>query len=259
MNPGPYDMETQLHAVVDGECDADLLLDIFTRMQRDPDYAAKGCEIARAKDLVRLAYADIEPPSRPTDARKPVATRRRRRRVSPFWKPFVLGATAATMLLALGLGWLAAVWLPAERPLNRFVLLDPDGSGQAPANPMREETRILFQVTDPDQAQAGKILDDVEKLLTTYATKGKALRVELVAHGEGLTLFRERLSRHAERIARLAQTYNNLTFVACRNSMSRIGAQQGFPVLLLPHVRIIESATHHVAERQEQGWAYIRL
>ena len=245
--------DAQLHAVVDGECDARERREIFARMQRDADYAAEGCEIARIKDLVKLAYADIKPP--PATA----ATQRRSRRAPNFWKPFALGMAASVALAALGLWLFLAVWTPVEQARERFVLLDPDGSGQTLADPRRDETRIVFQITDPDQANAGEVLDDLEKLLDAYKAKGRALRVELVAHGEGLALFRERLSRHAERIARLAKAHNNLTFVACRNTMGRIGQQQGFAVRLLPLVRVIDSGVHHVAQRQEQGWAYIHL
>ncbi len=233
--------EVDLHSLVDGEIATDERAELHAALRDDEALSARVCELARYKDLVQLAYADVNPPqaSRATGGR--------------IW------AVAASMIIAALLAVSGIQFLFQEPLPSRIVLLDPDGSGQQLADPTRDETRIVMHLKAREMARTGEVLDELEAVLEAFRQEGRPIRIELVAQGEGLELVREGFSQYAERIQDLAGRYDNLTFVACQNSIERISREQGVEVHLLPQVVITSSGVSHIAQRQAQGWAYILI
>lgn len=238
--------ELELNAYLDGELSADQQAEFLEAMSKDPELARRVCELGQMKAQLRLAYAE---PPRP--GRRRVAT------VRASWS----AAAAGIAMLAVGVagGWLLHANTPALETGQRFVVLDPDGRGQAPAMAEDGETRIVFHLTNPDQDIAGELLDEVETLLAAYQADARPLRVEVVSHSDGLDLLRERLSQHKQRIAQLAGRFDNLTFVACQNSIDRLKIEHGIEVKLVPDAEVIDSGVSHVVKRQREGWSYIRV
>jgi intracellular sulfur oxidation DsrE/DsrF family protein len=239
--------DLELNAYIDGELSPDQQAELLQSLRDDPELARDACALAQLKAQVRLAYTN---PPRPDKAGVTKA--------APPWQAIAAGLA----LLAVGLvsGWL----LHANAPDlgiddQRFVVLDPDGRGQAAAVADGDDTRIVFHLTNPDQTAAGELLDEVEGMLAAYRSDGRALRVEIVGHSEGLGLLRERLSQHKERIHHLAGQYANLTFVACQNTIDRLKVERGIEVKLIPDAEVIDSGVSHVVRRQKQGWSYIRV
>ncbi|MCP5416290.1 MAG: DsrE family protein [Chromatiaceae bacterium] len=242
-----FNDDLELNAYIDGELTPDQQAELLEAMRTDPDFARRACELSRLKAQLNLAYAA-----------PPRAKQRIAEKVNPSWRRFAAGFA----LVAFGLigGWLlhagVPVWIFGE---SRFVVLDPSGRGQTAAVAAKNETRIVFHLTSPDQAVAGELLDEVEAMLVAYQTDGRPLRVEIVSHGEGLNLLRERLSQHKARIHALATRYSNLTFVACSNTIQRLAVENGIEVQLIPDVEVIDSGITHVVKRQREGWSYIRV
>jgi intracellular sulfur oxidation DsrE/DsrF family protein len=238
--------DLELNAYIDGELSTDQQAELLQAMRDDPELARRACELGQLKAQLRLAYA--EPPRPP---RRPAAA------VRASWPTLA----AAVAMLAVGLvsGWLLHANAPALGNGQRFVMLDPDGRGQAPAVAEDGETRIVFHLTNADQDVAGELLDEIEGLLTAYEADARPLRVEVVSHSDGLDLLRERLSRHKGRIGELADRFSNLTFVACQNSIDRLKVEHGIEVKLVPDAEVIDSGVSHVVKRQKQGWSYIRV
>jgi len=238
--------ELELNAYVDGELSADQQAELLEAMRDDAELARQACELGQLKAQLRLAYAYPPKPQQRVTAK-----------VKASWR--AIAASAALLAVGLLSGWLLHGSSPEWRTdANRFVVLDPDGRGQQPAV-AGDETRIVFHLTNPDQIVAGELLDEVEGMLAAYEADGRPLRVEIVSHSEGLGLLRERLSQHKERIHRLAGQYENLTFVACQNTMDRLRVEQGIEVKLLPDAEVTDSGVSHVVKRQKEGWSYIRV
>jgi len=239
--------DLELNAYIDGELSPDQQAELLQSMRNDPELARDACALAQLKAQLRLAYADPPKPER-----------RGVSKARASWQAIAAGF----LLLAVGLvsGWMLHANVPGQGvESHRFVVLDPEGRGQAPAVADNAETRIVFHLTDPDQAVAGELLDDVEAMLAVYESDGHPLRIEVVGHSEGLDLLRERLSRHKERIHELAEQYANLTFVACQNTINRLKVERGIEVKLIPDAEVIDSGVSHVVKRQKQGWSYIRV
>ena len=233
----------EINAYVDGELSDEDRIEMLAAMRTNPELARAACELTNLKNQVQLAYAN--PPG--IDAYKGRLVR------SP-WSAMA----ASLVMLAAGL---TGGWLLGHTPAgsDRFVMLDAQGRGQAPAAAESPETRIVFHLTTPDQTEAGELLADVEQMLQAYQQDGQPLRVEIVSHGDGLDLLRTRLSRHQEKIHRLADRFDNLTFVACQNTIDRVEVSEGIEINIVPDAEIINSGVNHVVKRQKEGWAYIRV
>lgn len=239
--------ELDLNAYIDGELTSSQEAEFLEALRDDPELARRTCEMSHLKAQLRVAYADLPQPVQPVS-----------RTVRDSWQAIAAGV----VMLAVGI---VGGWIAKDRNLDllgeaeRFVVLDPDGRGQAPAVAEEGEMRIVFHLTNPDQTVAGELLDDVEGMLTAYQANGRPLRVEVVSHSDGLGLLRERLSKHKPRIHELSERFANLTFVACQNSIDRLKIEHGIEVQLLPDAEVIDSGVSHVVERQKQGWSYIRV
>ena len=237
--------EEMLNALIDDDFPPEDKAELMSLINQDPDLKREACELHSLKKQVQLAYQNVPEPEPEADVR---------RRIDIPWRSMA----AAVMMLMIGgiTGW--SLRAP-EVDTNRFVLLDPDGSGQKPVQAQSDVTRIVFHLTRPDNTIASELLDEVETLLGEYEKADMPLRVEIVAHAQGMKLLRQRLSQHTQRIASLSDRFENLTFVACRNTMDRLEVVQGHEVVLVPQAKEAESGVAHVVRRQAEGWVYIRV
>lgn len=235
--------EESLNALVDGEYSPEEGAALLARVRADARLSRQAAELRMLKDTVRLAYREVPPPRR-----RERSTARR-----GLWRSVAAGL--GMLMLGLLLGW----GLGSAPSGDRFVILDPDGRGQAPAAAHAQETRIVFHLTNPDMTVAGDLLNEVEALLAQYEQAQSPLRVEVVAHGEGLGLLRAKLSAYKDRVHALAERFPNLTFVACKNTIDRLRVERGVEVVLLPEARLTPSGVEHVVRRQQEGWVYIRV
>ncbi|MCB1878158.1 MAG: hypothetical protein KDH88_19460 [Chromatiales bacterium] len=238
--------EEMLNALVDGDFPPEEQAEMWARLRADDELTDRACEIRTLKDLVSIAHQDVPAP--------PEFAQVKRRGAAGS-----LAVAAAVLLFVVGaiLGWqLREVPVGAG---DRFVVLDPSGRGQAPLQQEHsDETRIVFHITSPDDVRAEELLDEIEGMLVQFQKEGRALRIEVVAHNEGLNLLRSHLSKHKRHIADLAARFPNLTFVACQNTINRIQVEQGVEVTLIPEAIRTESGVAHVVKRQAEGWAYIQ-
>ncbi len=241
------DFELDLNAYVDGELSHDQEAEFIEAMRNDPELAKAACQLGQLKAELRIAYAN------PPQPRVRVMNR-----VGRSWP----ASAAGVAMLAVGVlsGWvLHGGTTPGTTQANRFVVLDSEGRGQAPAVAADEETRIVFHLTNADPMVAAELLDEVETMLQAYEADGRPLRVEVVSHADGLELLRQSLTVHESRIHDLADEYRNLTFVACKNTIDRLRVDHGIEVQLVPDAEVTDSGVSHVVKRQRQGWSYIRV
>ena len=230
----------ELHALVDGELPPDQQAELLEAVHQDPALAREVCELRQLKAQVQAAYPLGAAPATPKSA----VTRRHG----------VAAAVVMAMLVSGVTGW----QLHQAADGNRLVVLDSGGRGQAPANAQSQETRIVVHVTDGDMNKASDLLDEVEGLLAAYERDGRPLRVEVVSHGKGLALLREGLSTQKERIRKLSQHYQNLTFVACLNTIERLRVEKGIEVKLVPEAEVTRAGIARVVKLRREGWTYIK-
>lgn len=230
-----------MNAFVDGEISANERAAMLKQIHSDAEKKATACELTHLKDQVKTAYQDI--PSQQT-----FQVHKHRAK----WQTI---AASFLMLFVLG-GVYFGVDSIAQQ---RLVILDPTGSGQQLAVASNDEMRIVFHVSQTSRLKGTELLNDIENLLQQYQQAGKRIRIEVVAHAQGLNLLRQSLSADKERITAMSRKYPELTFVACINTIERLKREQGVDVVLVDEVLSARSGVAHVVIRQQQGWIYIQV
>lgn len=245
LSPGRKQPSHELHALLDAELAGADKVALLKRLQHDHYSRNQLCELRNIKDLVKTAYDSRPVPHslEPAQAKGSLSVR-----VWAF-------AIAASLLLIFG--DLAGKLLQPDR--QRMVLLDPNGTGQRPAQAGDEALRIVFHVAHNDSDASNEVLGEIEQMLMRYEKSGQPLRIEVVAHGKGLALLQEKLSQQRDQIASLAKRFPNLTFVACLNTTKRIEDETGIVVNLIPQAIPVESGVAYVIRRQQEGWIYIQV
>jgi intracellular sulfur oxidation DsrE/DsrF family protein len=66
-------------------------------------------------------------------------------------------------------------------------------------------------------------------------------------------------SPYPHRVQRMMQEYDNLSFVACQNTVDRLKRERGIIARLSPGVVVIDFGVAEIMRRQQEGWPYIRV
>lgn len=229
-----------LNAFVDDQLSPDEKSRVYPQIAGDQTLSREVCELRKLRDLVRLAYNDVEPLTPSTQAPPP-------RRAS-------LGLAASLALVLSG----AIGWVLHERVDTNDASVHVGAPPRLPASNRNEPVKIVVHLSEDEPAHVRQVLDDVEGLLQLYRANARPARVEVVMNGEGLSLVRADTSAAPERVRRMQKEYDNLSFVACQNAIDRLKRDQGIVANLLPGVVVIDSGMAQLMRRQQQGWAYIQ-
>jgi intracellular sulfur oxidation DsrE/DsrF family protein len=118
--------------------------------------------------------------------------------------------------------------------------------------------KIVFQVNDNDPARMNLVLNNVSNVNKYYLDKGEAAQIEVVAYGPGLNMLIDKTSPVKDRIKSISQSYDNVTFNACRNTYKAMLRKAGKNIQLLPQAKMVDAGVIHLIKREEEGWAYLR-
>ncbi len=228
-----------LNAFVDDQLTPDEKSRVYPAISGDETLNRQVCELRKLRDMVRLAYQDVEP-STPSQ-------RLPRRRVS-------LGIAAAVALVLSGV----VGWVLSETIGHTGSIASVGAQTGVPTPAQGEAVKIVVHLSEDGSERVRQVLDDVEGLLRLYRSNGQEARIEVVMNGDGLSLVRADTTTAAERVRRMQQDYDNLTFVACQNAIDRLKRDKGIIAQLLPGVVVTDSGMAQLMRRQHQGWAYIQ-
>jgi GNAT superfamily N-acetyltransferase len=154
------------NAFVDGQLDAAEWSAMLERIGADAELRREICELRAAKDMVRDAYAGVNP-------------RQRRVAVAAGWRGWGL---AAMLLAGIAAGALGHALLDASRESAQV--------SNAAALRSIDANRILVHVSSGERASLQTTLDEVEDLLRTARLANRSVEVEIVANSTGLDLLR---------------------------------------------------------------------
>ncbi len=227
--------EEQLNAFVDGELDPEEKSRLYNESADSPELDMRLCQMRKLKELVRHAYDDVPPATRP---RGPTL-----RRPGPFGRALVAG-----VLLAIGAtaGYLGHGLISADTANNR-----PAATAQA----LEQADNYLLHVVSGDPEQMHSALAHARFLLDS-TDEGDIRRVEIVANERGLDLLRSDVTPFAEEIRALQK--NNVVFYACARSIQRL-EEKGVKVILVPDIKQDYTALDRVVMRMQDGWKYEKI
>ena len=234
-----------LNSLVDNELDITERAELLAHLQTDQESKQRACDINYLKDRVKTAYSDV-----------PLAVQNKK---TTKWTLYAKFASLFFVFMLIGLSYLGLNSNLQNESAQRIVVLDPDGRGQQLSRQNTDEMRVVFHVSNSTRLNADELLDDIESLLQQSIQNHQKVRVEVVAHADGLDLLRDRLSTQKPRIAAMSRQYPELTFVACMNTIARIKREQGVEVKLISDAVATLSGVAYVVMRQQQGWLYIQV
>lgn len=230
-----------INAYLDGELTLEEREHLLDRMASDANLRAEVCAQRTLKEQVRAAYDDLPRPNASA----------RHRHVNTAWRQ----SLAAGVLLVLGLsgGWLAHERLNQPPVVERLAGL-PSGYQPVTLSERVDTQRVVLHLDSSDPKHLSASLDVAERLAQS---RGQG-QVELVVNSFGLDLLRQDRSPERARIERLAESFPNLTFVACGQTVARL-LREGQQVVLLPEARMASSAINEIMSRMRQGWVYVKM
>ncbi|MEK6771595.1 MAG: hypothetical protein AABY62_08160 [Pseudomonadota bacterium] len=246
-----------LNAFVDEQLAPEEKSRLLLSLNSNEALSREVCELRKVRDLVRLAYPE---PSA-------VGLRDGRHGRRSGFSASALAATLATLTFGMMLGWFLHTRVADIDQVSQDNIPDATAAGRhlagKPVVTLAATThnppRIILHVTESDPKQLAEMMNDLEGLLRHYKAQNQSVRVEVVTNGDGLALLRADVTPYARRIARLQEQYDNLSFVACQNTLDRLTKEKGITARLLPGVVIIDSGVAQLMRRQNQGWAYIQV
>lgn len=121
-----------------------------------------------------------------------------------------------------------------------------------------DKHRIVLHLDEADPERQELVLNNASNINKYYQDKGEEVEIEIVAYGPGLTMLVPGKSPVEERVVSIAQNFENVSFQACANTLSKMSQKAGKQVELMPQAKMVPSGVVHLVERQEQGWSYIR-
>lgn len=238
MNPGEPFSDEKLGAFLDDQLDRRERLEVIEALQHDKALAAKVCELRQDMELMTLAYRFPPMPGKLSAMHG---------WMRPRWR-----AAAAALLITTGVlsGWLFHGWRASQAgaSLQEIAQLNPAAPGAS---------KIIFHLGSLESSRVEEVLDTVENLLREGRTRGKPLRVEVIANAEGLGLLRQG-SPYAGRIESLAGAYDNVSFLACGIAMENARLSENAEIKLIPQARRVSAALDQILTRLKQGWTYVR-
>lgn len=226
----PNELEQlMLHAFVDGQLDPEQERSVLATMESDPAVRDQVHRLRTAKDWMRTAFADAQPPG--TNAAPKPGGRGR----------FGVGIAASLIALTFAAGG----------GLIGYVV----GDHRSPLVAQAENPQhILLHIDESTPERFETVLDYAEAFLAQHRARGA--EVEVVANASGVDLMRVGGSPYEERVRALSRRYQNLHFIACANAIRNL-RKQGVQVTVLDHVNAGESAVDHIVSRIRSGWKYV--
>ena len=231
----PCASDNRLQAFIDGELDKDEERKFLEALEQDAALRDQVARMRLAKDWVRQAFEDVEPPEN-----LPHIPAER-----CMWRH--LPALAAGLFLLISGMLLGNLFSQEQRTIDSIVL----------DNPAADPYRVVLHIGYSDPEKFRETLDDAESLLRKY-TDGN-MRVEILAHAGGIDLLRADVSPYVQRVADLMSRYDGkLTFIACANAIKRV-EERGEKVILIGNVYTGTTAIDHVIRRLREGWTYVKI
>lgn len=236
-----------LNAFVDDQLALEEKGRAYAELNQDEAMAQAVCELRKLHDLVQLSYKNPVMPKHGLSSLGPSRWFRRGHESG------LKAAAAFALVVSIVLGW--AVREPARGP----AIVSLPNSIQLAQAEAQVKVLVHFNQTGVDRMH--QVLNEVESLLKLYQQNGQIARIEVIANGDGLDLLRTDIAAVAtahERIVRMQKEYDNLTFLACQNTIDRLKRDTGITARLLPGVGVIDSGVAQLMRRQHQGWVYIQ-
>lgn len=233
--------EEMLNAYLDNELDEKDISFIDLQVKNNAQLQRR---IERLQDLklkIRDSYAAVRPPAH--------------HKISQGSKKHLLPASVAASLI-LGVG-LASGWY-SHGYFNTFSIGSDYLLGLKLSDLKPQDTKIMIHLAQNDTALFDKALTKAEILLTRFETLNQDGKIHVLANSYGMDLLRKDKTPYQIRIANMMKNYDNIKFVACKNTIKRLKSA-GKSVDLLPGVKVDGPVINEIVTGLQNGWTYMKI
>jgi intracellular sulfur oxidation DsrE/DsrF family protein len=227
--------EGMLVAFVDGELDAAHTAEVLAAMEKDIAVRERVYRLRRAKDLMRLGFANASPP-----------TSRHRSAPIPIWRRYgsALAASLAAVAIAMGTGLLGYDAGKSSHDANTTLTA------------AAQVDRVLLHINEADSKQFMAALEYAERFIVEHEARGGEIAV--VAHSTGIDLMRVGVSPYEGKIREMIARHKNVYFIACANAIQEY-RQKGIEPVMIDAVDTSKPAMDQIIEHVQDGWKYIKV
>jgi intracellular sulfur oxidation DsrE/DsrF family protein len=238
--------DDKLNLFIDEQLDTDERDLIHQAMLNDNVLRERVCQLKAVRELVNYAYENVPEPEQ------------RNIPDSNYTKRSLQGI-AAGLLIGLGV---ATGWIVNDNTRSTNQVASANDVFQyfkdkAPAE--RTERKIIIHVTTGDIAAVNAALNEAEQLLASYQESDTPMKLDIITNKEGINMLRVGVSPYVDRIERIIDTNENVSFYACQRSIQKAVKKEGKNIMLLPHAVTTKTAQELISDRLDKGWVYIKV
>lgn len=128
----------------------------------------------------------------------------------------------------------------------------------AHAQPPEAAHRLVIHVNGPAKGTMEEALHNARNVIEYYRAHGGTVAVEIVANGDGTTMFVNGISPVASDLPVYYAKFPELTFDACAISLRHTEQALGRKLEVVSEARIVPSGAVRILELEEQHWAYLK-
>ncbi len=122
----------------------------------------------------------------------------------------------------------------------------------------RAAVKIVLHIKRNDKQAGETLFEQIDMLLAAAERRQIAVRIEVLANGDGLALLRQDMSPYAQKIHAMQNRYDNVVFIACGDTIKRLKLSLA-DLKLFPEVMVVTSVKQQISLRQSQGWNVIKV
>ena len=233
--------DEMLNAYLDNELDEKDTRFVDLQIKNNPNLLRQLEQLQDIKLKIRASYASVKPPVR-------------EEKQSETKQHLLATGIAASMTLIIGLaaGWYSHSYLNIHSSNTNQLL------GVKLENLSPDENKIMIHVSQNDIILFDQALTKAETILARFETQGQAGKVDVLTNSFGMDLLRAETTPYQQRIKHLMQTYENVDFVACKNTLKRLKSA-GKNSELIAGVKVHGPVINEIINRMQNGWSYIQI
>lgn len=115
----------------------------------------------------------------------------------------------------------------------------------------------VILVDSDDEKVMGHAISYSMNLTRSYSDTNEQIRIEVVANGSGITIFRADTSPFQSPLAEVLRAAPGIVFSMCNSSRQIAERREGKTITLVPGARLVPFGIRRLVELQESGWSYI--
>jgi uncharacterized protein len=132
-------------------------------------------------------------------------------------------------------------------------------SSERPANGPAEgrQHHVVILIDSDDEKVMGHAISYSMNIARAYASRNEKVKIEIVANGLGIKLFRADISPLQQPLVALRQVIPDIVFSMCDASRQIAEQKEGHPIGLIAGARLVPFGIGRLVELQEAGWSYV--